>query len=190
MCSFLCESCPPSACASAPGHHQPSRRAAALAGVLVIWGMASVTDVPLQRRKVNWVPRVLSVPFLVHQFKGQEPPVLYLAYYVIPCGFGRNTFILMLGVRQEAGCAAGWMRCRLCRGSCADLTYGHGAVGISPPSQISHRRAAAAEGERTTSIPYLFFWPGFWIFTFFFNWLWREQQVCVQTLPECNFSIN
>lgn len=189
MCSFLCELCPPSACASSPWHDQQLWRAAALAGVSRDLGDCKCHWRLFAKKEGELGSRVLSAPFLVHQFKRQELPVLYLGYYLIPCGFWRNTFILMLGVRQEAGCASRWMKHRLCSGSYADPRRTGSGGGASALHPRSHTDEQQLSWERTLHQCLTFFLA--WLLDIYvFLCLWREQQVRIQTLPECSFSIN
>lgn len=92
---------------------------------------------------------------------------------------------LMPSVQREAGCAAEWVRCRLWSGSYADLTHRVRCCSISPPSQLSHRWGTE---DHIDSLPFILL--VFWIFVGFVNFLWKEQEVCIQTSPECSFFIN
>lgn len=78
-------------------------------------GFASVMDVSLKRKQLNWVLWVLSLSFLVYQFQHQKLPVLHLDRYLIPRWFWMHALILMLCLAISWLCSQVdkmlWCRC-------------------------------------------------------------------------------
>lgn len=90
--------CPP----SAPWHNQPQQWAETPSCSREFGGLqASLTS----RCKLGGKPCSLNdfCPSSCASVQAPELSVLHLGYYLIPCGFWRNTLILILGVQQEAG---------------------------------------------------------------------------------------
>lgn len=163
--------CPP----SAPWHNQPQQWAETPSCSREFGGLQASLSFhsKLGGKQELGVPWMISVLLPVHRFKHQNCQS-WLSY---------SLWILKEYINTDSGhtargrFAAGWMRCRLGSGSCADLIHRVRHLDISPPSQISQVSSSHLRREDDIdSLP--FFLPYFWVIMFLFNCLWREQQAC------------